>query len=267
MNKDLASLAPRTGHARPWASDGGGAHRAERRVRGAASRGGYGAVVLLGDSMGGSAALRFAGAAAAASGGAATLALAFVPQVDLGSDPHVTRDDFDAAKRARFEARLVASVVVAAAANRERERARARARLDGGASNDAHTVDSRRDDGGGFDDNGGFEDDAPTVVIHRGTAARDAAHAARVGAARATTTLDAPAWRAAQRDNRSAAGGESTHDGASSVPSSLATTPVVVVEHADCDDHLLTTWLKQRGELEDLLGREVAAHCRRAAAA
>jgi len=43
-------------------------------------------------------------------------------------------------------------------------------------------------------------------------------------------------------------------------PSITGWPPVLVVEH-DYEEHLLTGWLKQRGELEDLIGLEVAAHC------
>jgi hypothetical protein len=98
------------------------------------------------------------------------------------------------------------------------------------------------------------------VVVHRGTDPRDVAHAARVAAA-AEEQVGAPVWRAGVGPCVSAGeqppGGAPPPDG----PPGPVGGGVVVVEHSGCAGHLLTGWLKQRGELEGALGREVQRHC------
>ena len=64
--------------------------------------GGYKHVLMMGDSMGGSAALLFSHLA--------TRVLAFVPQCELEEYPMCSRRDFTAARRQGFSARLLASV-------------------------------------------------------------------------------------------------------------------------------------------------------------
>ena len=62
----------------------------------------YRRVVMLGDSMGGSAALLFSHLA--------SLVIAFVPQIDLEADIHARREDFTPSRKQRFTQRLLANV-------------------------------------------------------------------------------------------------------------------------------------------------------------
>ena len=133
----------------------------------------YDGVLLLGDSMGGSAALRYASLAASAIRGPVR-AVAFVPQVNLVDDEHCCRDDFAINARRRFQ-RMLTQSVKKATANAQRRKRRGR----------------------WFQGPWWRRDAAATVVIHRGTNNRDTEHALLVSAhsSALTTNTTAKVWR------------------------------------------------------------------------
>jgi hypothetical protein len=212
----------------------GGRYFEERLARFVARRHCYDGVLLLGDSMGGSAALRFASSTRRLCPHCRVRAVAFVPQVNLVEDRHCVREDFSPRARRTFQRRLLRSVQGATAVRRKRRGPLRR------------WVRSEK----------GKEAVGGTVVIHRGTDRQDAEHASLVRAHRSAaathTTAEHYCWAQGQRLPASSSSSSSSFDEVSVDPSG-----VVEVEHEDCAEHLLTSWLKGRGELDDLIGLEI----------
>ena len=166
----------------------------------------YDYVIMLGDSMGGSAALRFWPVAAGSSRGGTgrrrrSRAVAFVPQVDLVSDEHCARDDFTVGARRRFQRKLSEGLR-------------------------PHPTRLPAPSSGFRGEKSGVSSIAE-ISIHCGLDPSDRQHAALAAESAARGTEN---------------------------PSCVA-----VVEHTECEGHLLTAWLKKRGALENLLIREIAA--------